>query len=59
MSKLLQNYALIVLVTMCCLWEVYGQGLTDSEKMEILKAHNYFRGQVDPIATNMLQLVRL
>ena len=47
-------------VALALLWvrEVYGQGLTDDEKKEILKTHNYYRGQVDPIATNMLKLVR-
>ena len=44
---------------MCCVSGSYGQGLTDSEKMEILRAHNYFRGVVDPVATNMLKMVRL
>lgn len=31
--------------------------LTDEEKEEIVRAHNYFRGKVDPIATNMEQMV--
>ena len=35
----------------------YGQGLTEEEQEEILKAHNYYRGLVDPIATNMLKMV--
>lgn len=33
--------------------------LTDEEKEEIVRAHNYFRGKVDPIATNMEQMVCL
>ena len=37
---------------------VYGQGLSNAEEAEILRAHNYFRGIVDPVATNMLKLVR-
>lgn len=37
---------------------VYGQGLTNAEEREILRAHNYFRGIVDPVATNMLKLVK-
>lgn len=31
--------------------------LTDEEKEEIVRAHNYYRGKVDPIATNMEQMV--
>ena len=38
---------------------VYGQGLTEEEQEEILNAHNYYRGQVDPVATNMLKMVRI
>ena len=36
---------------------VNGQGLSEEEKEEILNAHNYYRGLVDPIATNMLKMV--
>ena len=32
--------------------------LSDEEKEEIVRAHNYYRGKVDPIATNMEQMVR-
>ena len=32
-------------------------GLTDDEKEEILNAHNFYRRQVNPIATNMQLLV--
>ena len=32
--------------------------LGDEEKEEIVRAHNYYRGKVDPIATNMEQMVR-
>ena len=35
----------------------YGQGLSEEEQEEILNAHNYYRGQVDPVATNMLKMV--
>jgi hypothetical protein len=35
---------------------VYGQGLDEEEKEEILNAHNHYRGQVDPVATNMLKM---
>ena len=31
--------------------------LSDEEKEEIVRAHNYYRGKVDPIATNMEQMV--
>ena len=30
---------------------------TDEVKEEILRAHNNYRGRVDPIATNMEQMV--
>ncbi len=33
--------------------------LTSDQKAEILRAHNYFRGRVDPIATDMLRLVSI
>lgn len=35
-----------------------GQGLSEEEQEEILNAHNYYRRTVDPIATNMLRMVR-
>ena len=31
--------------------------LSDEEKEEIVRAHNFYRGKVDPIATNMEQMV--
>ena len=31
--------------------------LTEEEQEEIVRAHNYYRGKVDPIATNMEQMV--
>ena len=55
-SKWLFCGLLLVALAMSC---VNGQGgLSDDEKAEILNAHNYFRGQVDPIAANMLRMVR-
>ena len=33
-------------------------GLTDEEKEEVLRAHNYYRGLVDPVASNMERMVR-
>ncbi len=32
-------------------------GLTDDEKKEVLNAHNYYRGLVDPVASNMQRVV--
>ena len=31
--------------------------LTEEEQAELLKAHNHYRGLVDPVATNMLRMV--
>ena len=46
-----------VLVLLAVSYGVYGQGLGEEEKEEILNAHNHYRGQVDPVATNMLKMV--
>ena len=46
-----------VLVLLAVSYGVYGQGLSEEEKEEILNAHNHYRGQVDPVATNMLKMV--
>ncbi len=32
-------------------------GLSDDEKIEVVKAHNYYRGLVEPVATNMERMV--
>jgi hypothetical protein len=32
--------------------------LSEDEKAEVIRAHNLFRGQVDPISTNMEEMVR-
>lgn len=32
--------------------------LSDDQKEEMLKAHNFYRSKVSPIATNMAALVR-
>ena len=53
----LPNGCLFVVLAVSC--GVYGQGLSEEEKEEILNAHNHYRGMVDPIATNMLKMVRL
>ena len=47
-----------VLVLLAVSYGVYGQGLSEEEKEEILNAHNHYRGLVDPIASNMLMMVR-
>ena len=49
----------VVCIVVALSYGVYGQGLSDEEKQEIVNAHNYYRGQVDPIATNMLKMVRV
>ena len=51
--------SVFALLALSCVREAYGQGLSDAEKYEILSAHNYYRGIVDPIATNMLKMVRI
>ena len=48
-----------LLVILTVSYGVYGQGLSEEEKEEILNAHNHYRGLVDPIAGNMLKMVRL
>lgn len=32
-------------------------GLSHDEKLELLRAHNYFRGRVNPVATNVEKMV--
>ena len=49
----------VVLLLLALTWTAHGQGLTEEEKEEILNAHNHYRGLVDPIATNMLKMVRV
>ena len=46
-----------VLVLLAVSYGVCGQGMSEEEKEEILNAHNHYRGQVDPVATNMLKMV--
>lgn len=52
----LQWSVVFLLLALAC--RAYGQGLSEEEKEEILNAHNHYRGLVDPIATNMLTMVR-
>ena len=46
-----------VLVLLAVSYGVYGQGMSEEEKEEILNAHNHYRGLVDPVAANMLKMV--
>ena len=47
---------LLLLLGLICM--AHGQGLSEEDKEDILNAHNHYRGQVDPISTNMLKMVR-
>lgn len=54
--KVWEIFAVLLLAAIC---SVRGQqGLSEEEIEEILNAHNYYRSIVDPIASNMLKLVR-
>jgi hypothetical protein len=46
--------ALILLAAVCPLSQAF---ITEEDKDELLKAHNFYRGTVRPIATNMAKLV--
>ena len=49
----------VVLLLVGVVWGARAQqGLSEELVEEILNAHNYYRSLVDPIATNMLKLVR-
>ena len=63
-----QTINVALLVTLLCTLEIVcvvsvrmrrqaTQGLTDEEKLEILKAHNHFRGMATPVATDMEMMV--
>lgn len=49
----------LLLLTVVCAVGVMSQsyGLSDEEKIEIVRAHNYYRGLVEPLATNMERMV--
>ena len=49
-------FALLCLVAVVWVQPASGK-LSSDQKEEILNAHNYYRGRVDPIATNMLRMV--
>ncbi len=54
-EELLSSMAVLLVFL---LWlQVAGGSLTSNQKKEILQAHNYYRGRVDPIATNMMRMV--
>ena len=54
-SQWLCGVLIVVALSSC---GIHGQGLDEEEQQEILNAHNYYRGLVDPLATNMLKMVR-
>lgn len=43
---------------MLCSWADCQTKLTTSDEEELLNAHHYFRGRVNPLATNMERMVR-
>ena len=45
--------AALLLATVCPLGQAF---ITEDDKEELLRAHNFYRGQVSPIATNMAKL---
>ena len=47
----------VALATVIVLATTVSGLLTSNEKKEILRAHNYFRRNVQPLATNMIKLV--
>ena len=53
--KLLDSLIIFVLLLGLTTW-AYAQ-FTDEEKEEMLRAHNNIRGKVDPVATNMEEMV--
>ena len=56
---MLLSSVLLLLLHLAGLWASVGGSLTDTQKQEILEAHNHYRGLVDPTATDMLRMVRL
>ena len=50
----------VALLLLCVAWRARAQqSLSEAEIEELLNAHNYYRSLVDPIATDMLKLVRM
>lgn len=56
-TRLAMASLLLSLVAMVFSVAVANCLLTDYQKEEVLAAHNYYRGMVDPIATDMLRMV--
>ena len=56
-GKMVPKSILVALVTIVIATTASGT-LTSEEKIELLNAHNGFRSQVYPLATNMVKLVR-
>ena len=54
---MVHNSLLVALVTIVIATTASGT-LTSEEKKELLNAHNAYRSQVYPLATNMVKLVR-
>lgn len=54
---MVSNSLLVALVTIVIATTASGT-LTSEEKNELLNAHNAYRSQVYPLATNMVKLVR-
>ena len=48
---------LCYVISMLVFLGLASANLSDEEKEEIVRAHNFYRGKVDPIATNMEQMV--
>lgn len=56
--KSLTNWVVLAMVWLSLVaFSSTQTGISEEEQAEILRAHNLFRGQVDPIATNMEELV--
>ena len=49
----------VAILTLACSYVIPAARatLTEEEQAELLKAHNHYRGLVDPVATNMLRMV--
>lgn len=49
---------IFVALTIITVATTVSAALTSSEEKELVQAHNHFRRKVDPLATNMLKMVR-
>ena len=50
---------LVVLLTLTGLNLVTGQSVSAADQTNLVNLHNQYRGAVSPIATNMIQIVRI